>query len=379
MRKSVAELNCIPNEFHEGSAPELPPLPDEFNRFTPPMKDDTKDRRKGLRKMLMILAAVGVILFGGVSAKQQDAEQPVSEAELPAAPTPFAEQEKPPASVSPTATPAVQETPAPTPEPTPEPTTEPTSEPTPEPTPEPVPDVEPIFIRSSQVYYAALDITVPENISDVTFRFRDPITGAVAVETQLTPEEIAEGTYASERFDANGFLYEQMQSYPEPVDEPELVMETTFTFRTDEGVQTVTAESAPEAIPWVGVNFDAEEDVGGILEMMYGTVYPDCFVVRIEEAPRYDLPVMFGDDPDALEAGGVLITITVDGKLLTGEYEPTAFYRSFIDGVVSFYVVYAVPRPADFPEHGTAHVEIRQRLTQTDYLFEKKPYRDIQY
>ena len=33
MSRRVHELNQIPTEFHEDGAPELPLLPDEFNRF----------------------------------------------------------------------------------------------------------------------------------------------------------------------------------------------------------------------------------------------------------------------------------------------------------------------------------------------------------
>ncbi len=358
MRESVHELNRIPQEFQENSAPEFPELPDEFNRF--PRKAKARKDLSRLRRIMLLLAVAGLLPLG-ILAPLHPKNRP---AEAEAAPT--AETE------SPAETPEASA--LPTPIATPAPTEAPTPEPTPEPAPEPTPGVEPIFFRTSQVYFAVLKLSVPEKITDASFRLRDPVTNAVAVETHLTSEEIADGIYESDRFDANGFLVEQFQTYPDPdtIGEPELVMDTTFTFRTDAGEETVEIGSAAEAAPWIGVNYDTEEDIGGIVEFMYGTVYPNCFVVRIEEARTADLRVIFGDEPEALEAGDVLITITADGNLLTGEFAPTDLFRYFDGESFIFNFVYAVPAPDTFPEHGTAQIVIRQKLTRSDYIYEKK-------
>ncbi|MBQ6235731.1 MAG: hypothetical protein IJK54_07400, partial [Clostridia bacterium] len=193
----------------------------------------------------------------------------------------------------------------------------------------------------------------------------------IGPEVTLTPEEIASGIYISDRFDANGFLFEHMPDDADPYTEPEVIMEISFTVRTDDGEETVETECTAEVEPWVGVNYDSEEDVGGIVEMMYGTVYPDCFVVRIEEAKTFPLRVVFGDDPDVLNNGDILITISVDGAVLTGEFDPTAVYFDEYEGERVFYIVFAVPRPDSFPEHGTAEIVMRQKLKDHDYIHER--------
>ncbi len=111
---------------------------------------------------------------------------------------------------------------------------------------------------------------------------------------------------------------------------------------------------------------------------MYGQVYPNCFVVRIEEAEKDRPQVVFGDDPSVLEGGGVLITVSVDGVLLSGTFDPVAIYADREEDRYVFFPVYAVPLPGDFPPHGTAHIVIRQKLTEHDYVFEKRVF-DISY
>ena len=355
MRESVHELNRIPTEFHENGAPELPELPDEFNRF--PRKAKAGKNRSRLRRIMLLLAAAGLVILGVFAPLQPDHDP----AEAEAAP---AETARPTETPKASALPTVDPTPAPTSAPTPDPTAEPT--------PEPTPGVDVIFYRASQVYSVALRLQVPERIADVTFRLRHSLSGDVALEAKLTPEEIASGAYVSEPFDANGFLFAHMPDDPDPYAEPELTMETSFTVRTDNGDETFEIENAAEVEPWVNVNYDSEEDVGGIVEMMYGTVYPDCFVVRVEEAKTFPLRVVFGDDPDVLDHGDVLITISADGEVLTGEFDPTDVFFDVYDGERVFYIVFAVPRPESFPEHGTAEIRIRQKLTNHDFIHERK-------
>ena len=352
MRESVHELNRIPTEYHEDGAPELPELPDEFNRF--PRKAKAKEDRSRLRKVMLYLAVAGLVTLGVFAPLHPDNRPAEAEA------VQTTETEPPAKTPEASALPTVDPTPAHTPEPTPDPTAEPT--------PEPTPGVDVLFYRTSQVYSAALQLYVPERIADVTFRFRHSLSGDVAFEVKLTPDEIASGAYVSDPFDANRFLFEHWPENTDTYAEPEVTMETLFTVRTDNGDEVFEIESIAEVEPWVNVNYDSEEDVGGIVEMMYGTVYPDCFVVRIEEAKTFPLRVVFGDDPEVLDNGDVLITISADGEVLTGEFDLTAVYFDEYDGEREFYIVIAVPRPENFPEHGTVEIVMRQKLTDHDYI-----------
>lgn len=357
MREQVHELNRIPTEFHEDGAPELPPLPDEFNRY--PRRAKTEDRRSRLRRSMLLLAASGLTVLGILFPHLQNSAADVSPERTAVPGTPNAVVE-------------VSLKPLPTDAPTPAPTTEPTPIPTPEPTPEPGAD--PILIQSSLVFYAAVQFSGTDRIEKAAMRLWDPNIGETAAEHAFTREEIDAGVYRAERFDANGFGFEHGEAYAGVGREPELVLETTVTYRTEAGEETVVKTSEPEIVPWVNVNFDTEEDVGGAVEMMYGTVYPNCFVVRIERTETDRPQVVFGDDPSAIGEGGVLITVSVNGVTLTGVFEPVDMYADVEGDKMYFYPVYAVPLPETFPEHGTAHVQIRQRLTGRAYLFEKPAF-----
>ncbi len=359
MREQVHELNRIPTEFHEDGAPELPPLPDEFNRY--PRRTKTEDRRSRLRRIMLLLAVSGLTVLGILFSRAQKSAADVS-------PERTAEPGTPNAVVEATATPGQSEAPALAP------TADPTPEPTPEPTAEPEPDADPILIQSSLVFYATVRFSEPDRIEKASMRLWDPNIGETAAEHTFTREEIDAGVYAAERFDANGFAYEHGEAYAGIGREPEMVLETTVTYRTETGEETVVKTSEAEVVPWVNVNFDTEEDVGGIIEMMYGTVYPNCFVVRIERTETDHPQVVFGDDPSGIGEGGILITVSVDGMTLTGVFDPVAMYADVEGDRMYFYPVYAVPLPETFPEHGTAHVQIRQRLTGSTYLFEKPAF-----
>lgn len=350
MRKQAHELNGIPTEFHEDGAPELPVLPDEFNRF-PKQQKRAADRSRR-RRMMLFFAAAGLITLGVIFPKPE--KQPPREASVTPAAT-----EQPSGSQRPTTAPASHSAP------------DPTQVQTPEPTAEPMPAIEAILIRSSEVYYGTVLFSVPDRITEAGMRIMDPENGITAREHTFTREEIDSGEFKIEKLDAGKFFMEHLEEYGQVEHDPDFVLETMVTFRTGAGEQTLTDRIEAEVVPWVGVRFDTEEDVGGIVEMMYGTVYPNRFVVRIEEAPNDKLRVVFGDDPSALNKGDVLITITVDGTVLTGEFKPVDLFRNDFGGEPVYYYVFAVPVPDSFPEHGTAKLRIGQRLIDHDYLFEK--------
>ena len=135
-------LNGIPTECHEDGAPELPPLPDEFNRFAPIVTEEESaaKRRHRLHKMLMYLMAAGALglglMFPGLSALTNGTGNADAEAEAQTTAAP-ASSAKPSPTAAPTPNPTDAATAAPTatlrPTSTPEPTAVPTQEPTPEP------------------------------------------------------------------------------------------------------------------------------------------------------------------------------------------------------------------------------------------------------
>lgn len=109
--------------------PELPRLPDEFNRDAPPIDTEAAEakRRKHLKKLMMFLAATGAFTLGLFAF--MPAAAPPKEPEASFAPTPAvsseAEAKTPVPIVTSTAHPTAASTPAPTAAPTPEPTPEP--------------------------------------------------------------------------------------------------------------------------------------------------------------------------------------------------------------------------------------------------------------
>ena len=360
MRQGTDTINHISPDYSVDSRKEITAPPDEFNRT--PAVNKTRERKRSRSwkaKVMLCLAAAGLVVLGIITPVIRT--NPVNTSSVAAANTP--------------AMPVVAQA---TDAPTAVQTAEPTVIPTPEPTAVPEPGADPILIRSSLVFYGIIRFSEPDRIVSAEMRLIDPNIDTIAAEHTFTREEIDAGIYEAERFDANGFAFEHEEAYALIGKEPELVLETTFTYRTAAGEETVTQTTGAEAVPWVNINFDTEEDVGGIVEMMYGTVYPNCFVVRIEEAETDRLQVVFGDDPSALEKGGVLIAVSVDGATLRGTFEPVELYAAVSGDKTYYFPVYAVPLPEGFPEHGTAHVRIIQRLNDRDYLFEKKTF-DIVY
>ena len=64
--KSTHEPINAPSEFHEGSAPEYPPLPDEFNRFSSTNDEGEPDKihARRLMKTMLYFAATGLLVLG---------------------------------------------------------------------------------------------------------------------------------------------------------------------------------------------------------------------------------------------------------------------------------------------------------------------------
>ena len=348
MRESVHELNRIPREFQENGAPEFPELPDEFNRF--PRRPKPQKDRSRLRKIMLLLAVAGLVTLGIFAPLLPENNQ----AEAEAAPT-------------------ETESPANTPEasvlPTVEPTSAPTTEPTPEPTSEPTPGVDvPYYYRASEVYYAQLRISMPERVSSVSFRLTAPDDEEPALEVELTPQQIGTAVYQlrtedrDDGFDANAFFAHH--------EEADLLMELTYTVRGETGEETVTETIEPAVEDWIYWRFDSEDDVGGIGEMMFGDIFPNCFTVRIFDSLNGELNLTVGSDADALGNGDVTISVLIDGREIPAEGSRLlrGMYRYEGDDTIFYDYALVIPLPEDFPQHGTATMTLTRKLTRGEAI-----------
>ena len=166
-RKKAHELIDAPPEFSEQIAPELPVLPDEYNRFAPLASEADEAAaaalRRRMRKMLL-LAAAGLMTAGllltGVVQLPQSPEKDAAAVESPSpSPTPKGGKPKPAATGDeqsdnePEATPELTD--APTEAPTATPTATPTPSPTPTPEPTPEPDIPGVQLLEAEWYAGA--------------------------------------------------------------------------------------------------------------------------------------------------------------------------------------------------------------------------------
>ena len=353
MRKSVHELNRLPTEFHEDGAPELPELPDEFNRF--PRPATAKEDRSRLRKVMLYLAAAGVVTLGALS--------PRVHADLPS-------KADDNASVAQTTRqPSGKETDAPVS--TIEPSVPPAPTPTPEPTSKPAPVQTPgvdvgYYYRASDVYYAFLLISLPDQVSSVSFRLLAPDDGEPALEVALTPEEIEMGAYTlrvgnrDEGFDANTFFAHHAEA--------DLLMELTYTVQGEAGEETVVETMEPAVEDWIYWGFDSADDVD-FTEMMFGTAFPNCFVVRIFDT-TVELQLTVGSDAETLSNGDVTISITIDGREIPAEGSRLIKGGPWPEDDGNTYYAYmlVIPIPEDFPQQGTATLTLTRKLIHSDTI-----------
>lgn len=329
-----------------------------------------------MRKIMLMLAAAGLSVLGifTVNAKEADdlpvaTVQPTKLAGIESTapvPTPNA-AETPTAAETSVETPTQTETERATAAPTPtlEPT--PVATETPRVTPIPTPGVQVgYYYRSSLVYYATLIVSMPEQVTSVSFRLIAPDVAEPALEIELTPQQIADRFYQlrvgdrDDGFDANPFFASH--------EDAELTMELTYTVQGDAGEQTHTETFEPSVEPWIDWRFDSEEDVGGIAELMFGQIFPNCFTVRIYETTNLDLQLSVGADTETLPNGGVSIQVSIDGRDIPAEVSQlySQQYRYQGDETVYCDYVLVIPIPEDFPQHGTATMTLTRKLTDND-------------
>ena len=348
MRKRLHEIMDVQTEFHEDGAPEYPVLPDEFNRNAPIVEPETDKHR--LRKIMLYFASIGLLSVGLLFLSSPHTKDPTASV----TPPPAAQASELPAlTAQPTATA------------TPEATAEPTQAPTA--TPAPTPGVDVIYYyHASLVYYAALNISVPDQVTSVSLRLTAPNDENPALEIELTPEEIAKGYYqlrAGDRddgFDANAYF-----AYRE---ETELTMEIRYTASGDAGQETYVETFDPSVELWIDWRYDSEEDIGGIAEWMYGEIFPNCFVVRLYESTDPEQQLIVGSDAGTLKNGGIAIAISIDGREIPADGSTlySVMFRYPDDDTVFYDYALVRPVPEDFPQHGTATMTLTRRLSGSD-------------
>ena len=99
----------------------------------------------------------------------------------------------------------------------------------------------------------------------------------------------------------------------------------------------------------------------------------------------YDTPIdplIITTDPDhILQPGEIFISITADGETVP---EENCYVKRLVDSYEyegetysNYSFILVMKRPDSFPEHGTAHITIREKLIHYDYIREREE--DIDY
>ncbi len=387
MRKRLHEIMGVPPEFHEDGPPEHPNPPDEYNRFAPIEEPAKRDRSRLMRTMLL-LAASGLTVLGVLlsrSAIRVEAEEPTATPTATAVPAATSAPETPtmPAVVeaptpAPTDTPAIEPIVETTETPTPEPMPTPSPSPTPEPSPVVEPGVEITYYRMSEVYEIIVQWNMPEQMESIIIRLNEPYIGTIW-EHELDAEERSFGYYRQDNFDLYNYIYSNdfdLSNVPPNYDLNPL-LEVAYAYSGENGLSDVVSAEAVQEM-WVGVHYDNPNPEEDIYATFYGeTTYPDCFVVRIEEWMTYDGLQIFYGKQENLEPGDVCVTVTVDGQDIPADTCRLVLEPHEYGDQVYYSYAFVMPRPETFPEHGTAHVTLTQKLLH--YNTSNTKLRDITY
>lgn len=148
--------------------------------------------------------------------------------------------------------------------------------------------------------------------------------------------------------------------------EPDPVLEVVYTVRTDAGPETFTEQIEPSDELWISVRYDLKDPEEDFLHYFMGeTTYPDCFVLRIDPSPFGELNVIYGESA-ALRPGDVAVTLTLDGQPIPADTCRLEITSQTYDGQTLYAYAFVMPRPASFPDHGTADVRIMRKLLSFD-------------
>ena len=209
-------------------------------------------------------------------------------------------------------------------------------------------------------------------MESVTVRMVDRVLGETIWEYAFAEEDMERGVYTLSGYDlyAGEFMQKHwdqlMQGY-----EPDPVLEVSYTIPTDHGPEMKTEQAEPAEELWINARFDAKEPKDDFLASFLGeTVYPDCFVARIEAAPYAGVQMVYGGEA-ALSSGDVSVTVSVDGQALPGDGWHMEVQTQTYEGKTLYTYALVVPRPDPVPEHGTATVTILQKLLHYDLTASK--------
>lgn len=390
----------IPPDYSVERPPEYPPLPDEYNRF-PQIEEEQK--KHSLMRKLLLLAFAGFSLLGLIFLTVPSDSEEVPENTVAADISPQTEF----SSHTPAPFSAVIASPSSTLTPEPTATAEPTA------TPVPTPAVRLVFYRTSSVYHGMVLLEMPESILSVQVLVWDEAVQDSALEHTLSTEEIASGSYEFTGLDLNDFYGEHREAYANSGESMDPVLKAVMVYQSESGEQTVTVTQNAEAENWVSVSYDAPNDE--FTDWFFGSSFPDSFVARVYDSPD---ELYFTTDPnETLLPGGIFVSVTADGQTIPAEscilHVEEDVYTVASLGDVSVYILYyedgkeikeynpeldpstidesslslqtytyyyyyfEMPRPSSFPEHGTAHVVLRQKLFHFDVEYSRE--RDIEY
>lgn len=430
-RKPTNGLLGLMAQYREDAAPEYPTPPDEFNRFAP-VTEPTCDTGR-LRRMMLLLAAVGLSLLGLFSLTASNAEtylvqawhEPPSGAQayltvdgslqtadgltgvnvpegavvrlhyVPNAPYTAADVSlggtMPEGELYETDDPLAftvgkgggvihfylnYPSDEPEPDATPEPAATPQPTDAPKPTPNPEPDAMAIYYFTSSVGHAYVTLIDPEHrIVSAHAQIYEESVQDYVLDYELTESDIAMGIVDFGAIELSEFYMKHWDEFTAMGDDFWLhpSLDVTVTYRNPDGSETtITRSCEPASEAWISIRYDDADNLPD------DGIYPGCFVVEAykpgDEAPT----LLVANDVDAIENGGASITITINGRVLPSSYCRYVLVTEGEGEEWEFVTPYLIMElPPDFPAHGTAHVQITQTLE--NFRFTMMREYDLEY
>ncbi len=209
-------------------------------------------------------------------------------------------------------------------------------------------------------------------VENVSLRLLDRGLQETIWEYAFTPEDIARGEFTLSGYDlyAGEFAQQHMdllrQGYAfDPV------LEVAYSVASPDGAETQSFQAEPAPELWVSARYDLVNPQDDFLNyFMEQTTYPDSFVVRIDPIPVEGIRIVY-DESSPLSPGDVSVRLFVNGQEMTAdaghlEVEPLTY-----DGESFYAYAFVLPRPDSWPDHGTATIEITQKLLHYDSTYTK--------
>ncbi len=318
------ELPDPPEEF-PAPAPEIPSPPEEFSAQA--QRDDSSPKRR--RKLLYALAAGALLLL--LLPRLRPALRPLSPDAAPSA------------------------APVSSPEPSPES----------EPTPEPEPSCEILYYAFSSAHYVRLQFILPDAFTSVELELWEPILDLPAGRYTLTREEIAAGELELSLGDGGDLYWEHHEEYDARDTFPEwLELRATLTYEGKDGLVTERRTLQPSPEQGWAIRYWAKD------EEATEWSFPGYF--RFQTYESYDPVALVLDDPDAVRAGTISVSFSIDGRAIDPaqvQYDTWQEAHTIAGMEVSepfYYARFLFPKPAWAPEQGVLHVTVTQYLEGYD-------------